>query len=99
MIPTSAEAHKVPYKNQKAGQFCKTAEIKHSIFMPDGTKLTCKKDGTKSRWNVVVVDTIPYENQKDGQFCKTLDIGKYVILPDQTRLLCKNDGTRARWRP
>lgn len=98
MNPTSAEAHKVSYNNQKAGQFCKTAEIKHSVFMPDGTKLTCKKDGAKSRWIVVPIDTIPYENQKDGQYCKTLDIGKYVILPDQTRLLCEKDGTRARWR-
>jgi hypothetical protein len=99
LIPTSVEAHKtVLYKNQKAGQFCNKAEIKHSVFLPDGTKLTCKKDGTKSRWNVVPVDIVLYTNQKNGQFCKTVDIGKYVILPDETRLICEKDGTKARWR-
>ena len=99
LIPTSAEAHKtVLYKNQKAGQFCNAAEIKHSVFSPDGTKLTCKKDGKKSRWNVVPADIVLYENQMNGQFCKTADFGKYVSLPDGTTLICTKDGTRARWR-
>lgn len=99
LIPTPVEAHKtVLYKNQKAGQFCSAAEIKHSVSLPDGTKLTCKKDGKKSRWSVVPVASISYENQKNGQFCKTADIGKFVILPDETRLICEKDGTRARWR-
>ena len=99
LTPTSVEAHKtIPYKNQKAGQFCKTSEIKHSVFLPDGTKLACKKDGTKLRWSVVPADIVLYENQKNGQFCKTADIGKFVILPDKTTLICTKDGTRARWR-
>ena len=99
LIPTPVEAHKtVLYKNQKAGQFCSAAEIKHSVSLPDGTKLTCKKDGTKLRWSVVPADIVLYENQKNGQFCKTVDIGKFVILPDKTTLICTKDGTRARWR-
>lgn len=48
---TQAEAKKtVPYKNQKAGQFCKTIDIGKRVKVPDGTKLRCKKDGTRARW-------------------------------------------------
>ena len=47
-----AEANKrVPYKNQKAGQFCKTVDIGKRVSIPDGTSLKCKKDGTRARWS------------------------------------------------
>ena len=49
--PISAEAAKsVPYKNQKAGQFCKTIDIKKTVTLPDGSKLVCTKDGPRARW-------------------------------------------------
>ena len=49
--PVSAQAAKtVPYKNQKAGQFCKTIDIKKTVKLPDGTKLQCVKDGSRARW-------------------------------------------------
>jgi hypothetical protein len=49
--PVSAQAAKtLPYKNQKAGQFCKTVDIKKRVILPDGTVLTCKKDGSRARW-------------------------------------------------
>lgn len=51
--PVTAEAAKtVPYKNQKNGQFCKTVDIKKTVTLPDGTKLICKKDGTRARWRI-----------------------------------------------
>jgi hypothetical protein len=51
LIPTSVEAHKtVLYKNQKAGQFCKTVDIGRYVILPDETRLICEKDGTKARW-------------------------------------------------
>jgi len=51
LMPFSASAAKtVPYKNQKAGQFCKTVDIKKKVSLPDGTVLTCKKDGPRARW-------------------------------------------------
>lgn len=51
--PISAEAAKsVPYKNQKAGQFCKTIDIKKIVNLPNGTKLKCVKDGSRARWKV-----------------------------------------------
>lgn len=51
--PATAEAAKtVPYKNQKNGQFCKTVDIKKTVTLPDGTKLICKKDGTRARWKI-----------------------------------------------
>jgi len=51
LMPFSASAAKtVPYKNQKAGQFCKTVDIKKKVSLPDGTVLTCKKDGPIARW-------------------------------------------------
>jgi len=51
LMPFSASAAKtVPYKNQKAGQFCKTVDIKKQVSLPDGTVLTCKKDGQRARW-------------------------------------------------
>jgi len=49
--PLPAQAAKtVPYKNQRAGQFCKTVDIKKKVILPDGTVLTCKKDGLRARW-------------------------------------------------
>jgi hypothetical protein len=49
--PVTAEAAKtVPYKNQRAGQFCKTVDIKKKVSLPDGTVLTCKKEGSRARW-------------------------------------------------
>jgi len=51
LMPFSASAAKtVPYKNQKAGQFCKTVDIKKKVSLPDGTVLTCTKDGSRARW-------------------------------------------------
>jgi len=51
LSPIPAQAAKtVPYKNQKAGQFCKTADIKKKVSLPNGTVLTCKKDGSRARW-------------------------------------------------
>jgi hypothetical protein len=47
-----ADASKsVPYKNQKAGQFCKTVDIGKRVSIPDGTSLKCKKDGARARWS------------------------------------------------
>jgi len=43
-------AQTVPYKNQRAGQFCKTIEIKKTVTLPDGSKLICTKDGSRARW-------------------------------------------------
>lgn len=48
-LPAQA-AKTVPYKNQRAGQFCKTVDIKKKVILPDGTVLTCKKDGLRARW-------------------------------------------------
>lgn len=48
-LPVHA-AQTVPYKNQKAGQFCKTIDIKKTVKLPDGSKLTCSKDGSRARW-------------------------------------------------
>jgi hypothetical protein len=46
-----AEASKtVPYKNQKAGQFCKTIDIKKSVTLPSGERLICTKEGSRARW-------------------------------------------------
>jgi hypothetical protein len=46
-----AEAAKtVPFKNQRAGQFCKTIDIKKTVTLPDGSKLICTKDGSRARW-------------------------------------------------
>jgi len=51
LSPIPAQAAKtVPYKNQKAGQFCKSVDIKKKVSLPDGTVLTCKKDGSRARW-------------------------------------------------
>ncbi len=51
IAPSPAQASKtVPYKNQRAGQFCKTVDIKKKVSLPDGTVLTCKKDGSRARW-------------------------------------------------
>lgn len=98
---TSALAAKtVPFKNQREGQFCKQADLKKTVTLPDETKLVCKKDGSKSRWMVYVepVKTVPYKNQRVGQFCKNSDIKKRVNLPDGTVLVCTSDGSRARWQ-
>jgi hypothetical protein len=48
-IPANA-AKTVPYKNQKAGQFCKNADVGKSVKLPDGMKLKCTKDGSRARW-------------------------------------------------
>jgi hypothetical protein len=51
LSPIPAQSAKtVPYKNQKAGQFCKTVDIKKKVSLPNGTVLTCKKDGSRARW-------------------------------------------------
>lgn len=48
-IPANA-AMTVPYKNQKAGQFCKSVDIGKYVKLPSGTKLKCTKDGARARW-------------------------------------------------
>ncbi len=51
LSPIPAHASKtVPYKNQKAGQFCKVADAKKTVTLPDGSKLLCTKDGNRARW-------------------------------------------------
>jgi hypothetical protein len=50
-IPANA-AKTVPFKNQKAGQFCKNAEVGKSVKLPDGMKLKCTKDGSRARWKM-----------------------------------------------
>ena len=53
LMPVSANAAKtVPYKNQRAGQFCKTVDIGKRVKLPDGMKLKCAKDGTRARWKM-----------------------------------------------
>ena len=49
--PTTAHAGPtVPYKNQKAGQFCKTADLKKTVKLPDGRILKCLMNGSRARW-------------------------------------------------
>jgi hypothetical protein len=48
-IPSQA-AKTIPYKNQKAGQFCKSLDVKKKVVLPDGRTLTCTKDGSRARW-------------------------------------------------
>ncbi len=43
-------AGSVPYKNQRAGQFCKAVDIGKTVKLPDGVKLKCKQDGPRARW-------------------------------------------------
>ena len=50
-IPANA-AKTVPYKNQKAGQFCKNADVGKSVKLPDGMKLKCTKNGSRARWKM-----------------------------------------------
>lgn len=51
MTPLPAQAAKtVPYKNQRAGQFCKTVDLKKTVTLPDGSKLICSRDGSRARW-------------------------------------------------
>jgi hypothetical protein len=53
LMPMPANAAKaVPYKNQKAGQPCKTIDIGKSVNLPDGMKLKCTKDGARARWKM-----------------------------------------------
>ena len=40
----------VPYKNQRVGQFCKVAELKKRVKLPDGSLLVCTEDGSRARW-------------------------------------------------
>lgn len=49
--PSTAHAGStVPYKNQKAGQFCKTADLKKTVKLPDGRILKCLMNGSRARW-------------------------------------------------
>jgi hypothetical protein len=51
LTPAPAQASQsVPYKKQKAGQFCKVADTNKTVKLPDGAKLICKKDGSRARW-------------------------------------------------
>jgi hypothetical protein len=50
-IPSYA-AKTVPYKNQKAGQFCKNADVGKLVKLPDGMKLKCTKNGSRARWKM-----------------------------------------------
>lgn len=51
LMPMPANAAKtVEYKNQKAGQFCKTVDIGKNVKLPDGVKLKCTKEGARARW-------------------------------------------------
>ena len=43
-------ASTVPYKNQKAGQFCKAADVNKTVKLPTGLKLKCLMDGSRARW-------------------------------------------------
>jgi hypothetical protein len=53
LAPIPAHASKtVPYKNQKAGQFCKVLDAKKTVTLPDGMKLKCIKDGNRARWKM-----------------------------------------------
>ena len=53
LSPTPSYAAKsVPYKNQKAGQFCKNADVGKSVKLPEGIKLKCTKDGSRARWKM-----------------------------------------------
>jgi hypothetical protein len=49
--PFAAASKSVPYKSQKAGQFCKTVDIGKKVSLPDGSALKCKKDGARARWS------------------------------------------------
>ena len=48
--PAIAGGGTVPYKNQKAGQFCKTVDTGKTVKLPTGVKLKCVKNGDRSRW-------------------------------------------------
>ena len=50
LIAPAEAAKSVPFKNQRAGQFCKTIDIGKSVKLPDGSKLKCLKNGTRARW-------------------------------------------------
>ena len=43
-------ANSVPYKNQKAGQFCKSVDVGKNVKLPDGSKLKCLRNGERARW-------------------------------------------------
>ena len=90
----------VEFNNQKVGQFCKKAEAKKTVTLPDESKIVCKKDGSRYRWVVYVepIKTVPYKNQRVGQFCKVAELKKRVKLPDGSLLVCTEDGSRARWK-
>lgn len=49
----SAQASQnVPYKNQKAGQFCKTVDIGKFVLTPNSGKLKCvkAKGAQRAKW-------------------------------------------------
>lgn len=48
--PAIAAGGTVPYKNQKAGQFCKAIDTGKTVKLPTGVKLKCVKNGDRSRW-------------------------------------------------
>ena len=41
--PTAEASNNVPYKNQKAGQFCKNLDIGNFVVNPGSGKLKCAK--------------------------------------------------------
>jgi hypothetical protein len=54
IFPAPAEAAgKVTYKNQKAGQFCKAADVGKFTISPAAGKLKCiiKKGTNRARWS------------------------------------------------
>jgi len=49
-FPTPAFGASVPYKNQKAGQFCAKKDVNKTVTLPTSKTLVCKQDGTRHRW-------------------------------------------------
>lgn len=49
-VANASASASVPYKNQKAGQFCKVLDIGKTVKLPDGKRLQCQKAGTRARW-------------------------------------------------
>ena len=47
-----ANAKKIKYVKQKAGQFCKVVDVKNFVILPDGSKIVCTKelDANRARW-------------------------------------------------
>jgi hypothetical protein len=49
-LTNASASSTVPYKNQRAGQFCKSVDVGKSVKLPDGKKLKCTMDGARARW-------------------------------------------------